>query len=299
MTLTAVKIKVRKLLPTVLFDASLWFWRNTVQVVLRFLDSIRLLSFKSEQVLDLEHDQIKFKLVINPKNGFIDEYIFLHGIYEDYILDRIAKYLPHNGVFFDVGSNIGQHAIFAAAKLNDTGEVYAFEPVPGLFDQVQKSISVNKFKNIAAQNYACGNDNTTGTIRTNFQNAGQSSLLPIDKQDASTTVEIVKLDDKFKDLTRLDLMKIDVEGFEYEVLLGARKIIEQFRPVILLEFSPIMYNKAGNNNSEKILDFLLEHYTIIDIDDGDQNISSKQEYIKDFNNRERQQTNMLCTPKLN
>lgn len=297
MSLTSAKIRIRKILPLSIFNAGLFVWRNSVQKILQLIGKIKLLGFKAESTVTLRHHDAEFKIIINPHNGFIDEYIYLNGVYEDYILNIIAEYLPENGVLFDVGANIGQHSLFAAAFLKNQGQVYGFEPVPALFQQFSKSVELNSFDNIKLYNIACGNASSSGQIHLNYANAGQASLIELDQTEEVVSVQVIKLDDLFPDLNELSFIKIDVEGYEYEVLLGTKELISRTKPVILLEFSPIIYNKTDPGVSEKILDFLMNQYDLTDIDDGGYLIKNKQEYMTSFIARNRPQSNILCLPK--
>ncbi len=297
------KIKLRKfmlgkMMPDFLFDFIVWTWRATGRKFLNVYEWILILFlFQKKKVVNLYHKRVAFKQVIDPKNGYIDKYIFLHGPYEDYILDVIAKYLPSEGVMFDIGANIGQHSLFAASFLKGTGKVYAFEPVANLFDQMKKSAELNNFANLELINFACGDNNSSGFMGTNNSNAGGSSLVVLDEATEMVKVEIKRLDDIFNDLPKLNLIKMDVEGYEYAALKGGENLILRTLPVIIFEFSPMMYDKFDPSLSEKILDFLLPHYELIDIADGDVIIKDKNLYLSYFRDRKRTQSNILCLPK--
>lgn len=298
MSLTSIKIKVKKFLPNLVFDLGLSIWRGTAQRILLFIEAIKLRRFIGKEVAELNYKNVSFKMEINSENGFIDRYIYLHGVYEDYILEVIAKYLPRNGVFFDLGANIGQHSLFAAAYMSGSGHVYAFEPLKKVFYQFQRSIELNNFNNISPYNYACGSIAKEQFLFTNNANMGQSSFVNVQTGADKVGVKVERLDDNFNSIQKIDLMKIDVEGFEYEVLLGAKELIHKTKPVIILEFSPYFYKKIDALISEKILDFLLPIYSLVDIDDGNKIIKNKEQYLENFTKRNRAQANILCLPKV-
>lgn len=297
MSLSSIKITVRKYLPAFIFDAGLSVWRATVQKLLLWHNSRQSESFTKSQIVNLTYQDSKFKIIIDPDNGFIDQYIYTHGIYEDYILDLIATHLPQNGVFFDIGANIGHHSLFAAAHLENKGTVYAFEPVPNLYAQFRKSAELNKFSNIQIYNYACGNSENIQSIAVNNKNLGQSSLIEMESAQKSISIQVKKLDDVFPNIPVINVMKIDVEGFEYEVLLGASNVIAKTKPAIILEYSPCLYDTFDSAVSTNILDYLFVHYKIIDIDDGGNEVHNTEDYVKEFYTRNRTQTNLLCLPK--
>lgn len=295
--LHALRFRIRKYLPTWLFDFLFSLWLNIGKKFLNAYYYLKLRSFKKPTTVNVEHGSVKFQICIDPKNGFIDEYIFLRGAYEPHILDLIQKHLPSNGIFFDVGANIGQHSLFAAACLRETGKVYAFEPLQSFYKQFQRSISLNGFNNIQVFNFACGNSTEQKQIYTKYDNAGGSSTVKLWEPDATNTIDIKKIDDMFGDIQKIDLMKIDVEGMEYAVLQGATNVITQLKPKLIIEFSPFIYQTYDPELIDLILDFVLSFYEVYDVDDGGYKIESKEVYLEDFNKRHRKQTNFLCLPR--
>jgi FkbM family methyltransferase len=294
--LTSIKIRIRRALPASIFNIVYAFWKNGLKHVVALEEKFRLLGFKSETVKTVSLGSAQFRILLDPQNGFIDNYIYLHGVYEDYILEVISAHLPEGGVFVDVGANIGQHALFAAAQLKGAGKVYAFEPLPRLYQQFARSIELNGFQNIEAFNFACGAADAEKILYSNRDNAGQSSLVNEASAEAATKVTIKKLDDVLK-LPRLDCIKIDVEGFEYEVLLGSQELIRRTKPVIILEFSPNMYNSIDSRTSLNLLDLLSKDYKIYDIEAGGIEVSDNPEFIKSLASSGRIQTNTLFIAK--
>ena len=87
-------------------------------------------------------------------------------------------------------------------------------------------------------------------------NIGGSSLVAPERTGARVDVEVSTLDTELSDFNQIDVMKIDVEGFEYEMLLGAQKVLERCRPVLVLEFSPSFYNERSETIGRDILQTL-------------------------------------------
>lgn len=230
----------------------------------------------------------------------LDQYIYLNGVYEDHILDRILKYLPSEGVFMDIGSNIGLHSLFAACFLHQRGgkgKVYAFEPVPRLRDQLSRSVALNGFDNVIILEFACGNEKKTSTIFHNLGNMGASSLTTALEGSVGTSVQIKRLDDQFGARTRVDLIKIDVEGYEPQVLDGAKELIEAQKPVLIIEFSPITSDRQHLQKSHAALLYLLSIYNVFDVKDGDSPVLDADAYLSTFDHSGRKQANLLCLPK--
>ncbi len=150
--------------------------------------------------------------------------------WEKKILNIFNEYVTEEDAVIDVGSYIGLHTI-ALSKLAKC--VFSFEPVPLISACVLKTIKAMNIKNVIHKNVGCGSDNRSDFIYTNFN--GDSSLSNIRDHMFSQkfACEIVKLDDIIDE--PIKLIKIDVKGSEWNVLAGAIGIIEEYKPIIILE----------------------------------------------------------------
>jgi FkbM family methyltransferase len=170
-------------------------------------------------------------------------YYRTHEMFLERVFD---KYLTPDLSFFDVGANCGYWSIYALSRVGRMGEVHAFEPVPRYFTFVQRLAVLNPNYKVYTNNVACGarpgrflmtvvlprNDNFD-----NFDTSiGSSSLFPgfLDHAKELTTtidVNVIKFDDYVWehsiDLERIGLIKIDVEGFESEVLSGMHNVLSK------------------------------------------------------------------------
>ena len=151
-------------------------------------------------------------------------------VWEKKIVKIFNKYVTKDDTVLDVGSYIGLHTFTLSELAN---KVYSFEPVPLISKCVEKSIKAKNIKNVIHLNVACGDTSHKTFIHTNHN--GDSSLdgirdhMFIQKFEC----EVIKLDDKIYETIKL--IKIDVEGSEWEVLNGASRIIEESKPIIILE----------------------------------------------------------------
>jgi len=153
-------------------------------------------------------------------------------------------------LIFDCGSNFGFYSLYLAS-LNENNQAIAFEASPKTYQELNKNIEENKFKNIQCHNLALtNNDNQTLTFFES-SNDWESSLIESNFNDKTkTTISSAKLDsfeDRIKKKNYHIVIKLDVEGYEMQVIDGAKKIIEQYCPIIILEFSSfIKKNKTYN-----------------------------------------------------
>lgn len=152
----------------------------------------------------------------------------------------------------DIGANIGVYTAFLAKTVGQKGKVYAFEPSPHNFNLLKKC---NKNNNVILVQAAVG-DTTGQTILY------VSDKLNVDHQTYETDekrekidVPSYRLDDYLRD-EKVDFIKMDIQGFEYQALLGMKNILQTNPDIkVLMEFWPYGLKKAGAS-AEKLITFL-------------------------------------------
>jgi FkbM family methyltransferase len=192
-----------------------------------------------------------FKLLLQKLLGF-DNYLFIFsrftigrmrlGVHEKEFL-HFLKMIPANGVVLDIGSNIGIMAVPLARKAND-GKVFCFEPMPENIKALKRIISHFNLSNIEIFETALGEEAGSLTMVMPIVNhvklQGYSHVVET-KSDETTgevfTVPVQLLDHipALQNMSKIDAIKIDVENFEYHVLLGARDLLKRHKPVIYCE----------------------------------------------------------------
>lgn len=184
-----------------------------------------------------------FDIIADPKHrpGFIDNDLYYLGTYEAGVLKVIKSLCDEDSVVVDIGANIGAITLYAAT-IAKKGTVLAFEPLPGILDNLRENIKLNKLSNIEVHPVALGPKPGSTTMRPDLTERGSSTLLKDQHPDHTfgkpVTVQVHKLDDYTADLAHIDLIKVDVEGYELGVLLGAAKTIKKHRPAMILEYDP-------------------------------------------------------------
>jgi FkbM family methyltransferase len=141
----------------------------------------------------------------------------------------------------DVGANLGDWTLGAALAVGPAGRVLAFEPVPHVAEALARSAAINRFRWVTVFPSACSDRVGQVTYSVERENTAGSRLgtMPGDSGRTfeeiavpSTTVDSVTTAER---LSRVDLIKVDVEGFEEPVLRGAVETLGRFRPVLFLE----------------------------------------------------------------
>ena len=143
------------------------------------------------------------------------------GLHEYSDMCFLLHFLRQEDTFADIGANIGSYTILAAGHIG--AKTFSFEPVPSTFSYLLDNIAINRLKNVLAFNIALGshrgNIEFTNTLDTVNHVANQNDVDTI-------IVPIEILDNIFENQQIPTLLKIDVEGFETEVLSGSNKILK-------------------------------------------------------------------------
>jgi len=144
--------------------------------------------------------------------------LLVNGIYEQYIIDLIIKELPQNGIYVDVGANIGALALIIA-KLRPDVRVYAFEPAPIVFKYLELNKTNNKLDNLEVINKAIHiKDDDIVPFYSPLSMNGKGSFAPVFTKEA-ILVKTISLDTFFiTNKIQPSFIKIDVEGFELLIL---------------------------------------------------------------------------------
>jgi FkbM family methyltransferase len=134
-------------------------------------------------------------------------------------------------VAYDLGANYGMHTLLFARLVGPSGKVYSFEPVPGIFKSLGEQVALNHFQNTVLVPKAVAE--REGAMRFDLGHHEGAGHLA---SDGGVEVEITTLD-HFVEEGNLPpgFIKIDIEGAESKALLGARKVIEKFRPNMMIE----------------------------------------------------------------
>lgn len=169
-------------------------------------------------------------------NDFIGQKINIYGLYEKEYLDDLHQLMTTIGInlsistAIDIGANIGNHTIEFSKYFK---QVFSFEPNPRTFDILKAN--TKNINNIEAFNFGCGDEQKFLKMQENFNNMGMSTAKFKIESNNHFKIEIKPLDDFLNRLSKLALIKVDVEGMELDVLKGANKIIDKFHPIICFE----------------------------------------------------------------
>lgn len=177
------------------------------------------------------------KMLYNSNDTFIGKSLEEYGEWAQLEMEFLTPYIPLGGICVDIGAYIGTHTLFFADAVGPTGIVVAFEAQQPMFQILCANVALNHLLNIRAFNVAV--DETSGVAQINHMDYMQPNhfgAVSISRFDGYP-VESRTLDEC--SLPSLDFLKIDVEGFEAEVLSGAMQTIQTHQPFIYAEYDAI------------------------------------------------------------
>lgn len=182
-----------------------------------------------------------FDIMLSTDHDAIDIELHQYGTYEAGTLHIISQCLQKGDVFIDIGANIGLMSLLGAIEVGKSGSVYAFEPVPDTFGLLQTNLFINQIHNVYALNFGLGSTKGEGKIYKYPDNRGMNTFVKRNlSAQESTNVPIHTLDTFLKELNidKVKMLKIDVEGWELEVLKGSMNLLSSGNaPIIAIEYN--------------------------------------------------------------
>ena len=184
-------------------------------------------------------------------NSFIEWQVASMGAYEDEINKLIRISLKHGDTAIDVGGNIGLQSIRMSQAVGENGRVYSFEPLIYLQEKFKKNIVLNRVYNVTLMPLALSDTESTAefTIDPNGDNQGTFSLADTGPGAEKQLVD-VKIADSLLELVALQalhLVKIDVEGFELQVLRGMKGLLQKHKPRLIFEYDTPLWARTGQD----------------------------------------------------
>lgn len=200
---------------------------------------------------------INLNLSFNTETAYS---IYVNGEYEPNETSFLKSILKNGMTFIDIGANVGIYSLIAAKKVGEKGRVIAVEPSSREYDQLAENIKINRLKKITLVKNAIsdkvGHSNLEiASLPHSGHNTLKNFLYSTTKKVKNEKVVLETLDimvDRLA-LDRVDVIKIDVEGMEYEVIKEGLRTYDKFGPLLIFELSN---QSIQNGDFKKILDLL-------------------------------------------
>ena len=218
---------------------------------------------------------------ISTKKNSMSKSLILQEHTESNETKFLKKIIKPGQTVLDVGANMGWYSIHFSKWVGQSGKIFAFEPVPEIYEELTSNINLNFCQNIIVFNCALGNQNESVLFNVSDFEGGSGASSENLKFGKEIKVSKRKLDDVMNEhnLDNIDFLKIDIEGGELNMLKGAEKLIEKYKPKLLLEIVDIhcdrfqylpedvcnfLFNKGydgfyiGNEHSKKLNDINID-----------------------------------------
>lgn len=199
---------------------------------------------------------------------WIDWLVYFFGAYEEDELELVREQLRERpgAVALDIGANVGHHTLYLASFC---AQVHAFEPFAEVARLIADKVERNRLGNVTVHGVGLGDADSelpyfppadsnvgNGTFVAALAPGGLGSPFRLQVRQADRYLEPLSL-------PRVDLVKIDVEGFELSVLRGLRETLARYRPQVMLELNDTA--RAGLGSEQALLALLPPDYEITQI----------------------------------
>jgi len=233
-------LHARKVVRTIYHAMPKWRW---LQQMAEVINNWFMAGSAGESVV-VERNGLKYELDLSQ---LIDARIYYEGEFEPETSSLFRRLVKPGMIVFDIGANIGAHALPLAKLVGTSGHVYMFEPTDWALKKLRKNLSLNsELSHVTVERTVLSDQDISGqqySIRSQWQADGVEGVeekgmidhLTLDTYCASHEIE------------RVDFIKLDVDGFETRILRGGVKMLESQRPTLIVEMSDYWQQQAGDS----------------------------------------------------
>lgn len=205
--------------------------------------------YKRNSIRNVKRKDINYALDISDYQNWL----IYFGITKDNPVG-LFELIKKNDIIIDIGTNIGQTAMTFAKLGGENAQILGFEPDPVNYSKATTNLQLNSFKNIQYFNIGIGSKTEELNLKINsVSNRGGNR---IDKSNGSDSfpIKVDTLDNIIQSLQikNVHLIKIDIEGFEFEALKGATETIRKHKPVLYIEIDDDNLKDQGSSAKEVI-----------------------------------------------
>jgi FkbM family methyltransferase len=174
-------------------------------------------------------------MLYSINDATIGQLFDLYGEFSEGEVELLGQLMKPGDTVIEVGANIGSLTVPLAQFVGPQGTVVAFEPHRILFQNLCANIAINGHTNVKTQNFAVGKENRSVVLPyIDYSKPGIFGGHSIEGAAGGESVGLIALD-KYLNTSKCRLMKIDVEGMEEDVILGAAALINRLHPFLYVE----------------------------------------------------------------
>lgn len=186
-------------------------------------------------------------MLANRFDEYVGQALIQYGEYAELETQLLLQCIGQPGTVVEVGANVGSQTVPLAKAAKAAGaDVMAFEPQPFVFQNLCANLALNATDNVLAWPFACSAQ--AGTVwlpSPDYRRTGNFGAVSVRAQPLDNGIEVpcVRLDDMTQGRT-VRLLKVDVEGFELQVLQGAERMLADHRPLLYVENDRVSHSRA-------------------------------------------------------
>lgn len=205
------------------------------------------------------------RLVADPFDH-LAEGVKRDGCYEPAVVRLFERVIRRGMVALDIGANVGHHTVMLSRLVGPTGRVHAFEPDPRTFVDLRTNVQANRGANVQIINSALAAETGKAPLYRGTESMVSSLRPTVHSGIDATSVAVDTLDrwSATSQLSRIDFIKLDVEGAELAVLRGAEKTLRRWQPLLVTEVS--IHGKGfGNDHMDVTAALRSQGYALFEV----------------------------------
>lgn len=186
-----------------------------------------------------------------PENEYLQNVVLTH----DRLQEKLVKDVIKKGdIVLDLGANIGYWTCLFAELVGNSGKVFSFEPEPNNFKLLKKNVEMNGYKNVTLEQKAVANKTDKTLLYLTDNGTMDHRIYQPNQERESIEVEVVKLDDYFKNLdVSIDFIKSNIQGADFAAIEGMPQLFKKSKNLkMIVEFAPHMAKGFGSDPEEFI-----------------------------------------------
>jgi FkbM family methyltransferase len=190
-------------------------------------------------------------------DDFVGRSLIRDRTYEPHVSAALRAHLSPGRVLVDLGAHAGYYSLMAAGLVGPSGRVLSFEPNPVSCSLLLRNVRANGFANVEVHPLAVAE--ARGILRIEGRGSHARIVDPDEwfgAPSSSAVAMAVTLDEALREVPRVDVIKMDIEGAEFRALQGARQTLARHRAVIFSELSPAGLQNVSGVSAKEYLEAL-------------------------------------------
>jgi FkbM family methyltransferase len=237
----------------------------------------------------------------------LTRHMMFEGMYQEDVLVALRSVIHGGDTIFDVGGHHGLMAIICSIAAGETGTVVTFEPNPYARLHLRRHLALNDVRNVVVEEIALSDKSGTSPFYVQKGDVTWNSTIirgfaSADSLIESITVRTVTLDDYIAESQVVpNVVKIDVEGAEFLILNGAKRLLREHKPVLIMEFNPLSAQAAGHTVHDYVEFLVKQSYRLFVLKSnvlGYYKFGARQAFDEACHTQDGYLANVICVPNL-